>query len=53
LCLFAIKKVGQWKTLSSQRKTLSGPQKNLAWFSGKYFPFILSGKHFPGVVKNL
>jgi hypothetical protein len=26
---------------------------NLAWFSGKYFPFILDGKHFLEVVKNL
>ena len=28
-------------------------KKNLAWFSGKCFPFILGGKHFPEVVKNL
>jgi hypothetical protein len=27
--------------------------KNLAWFSVKYFPFILGEKHFPEVVKNL
>jgi hypothetical protein len=27
--------------------------KNLAWFPKKYFPFILGGKHFPEVVKNL
>jgi hypothetical protein len=27
--------------------------KNLAWFSGKYFSFILDGKHFPEVVRNL
>jgi hypothetical protein len=27
--------------------------ENLAWFPGKCFPFILSGKHFPEVVKNL
>jgi len=45
LCLFTIRKVGQRKTLSSQR--------NLAWFPGKCFPFILDGKHFPEVVKNL
>jgi hypothetical protein len=25
----------------------------LVWFSGKYFSFILGGKHFPEVVKNL
>ena len=45
LCLFAIKKIGQQKTLSSQ--------KNLAWFSEKYFPLILGGKHFIEIVKNL
>jgi hypothetical protein len=45
MCLFTIRKVGQRKTLSSQR--------NLAWFPGKCFPFILDGKHFPEVVKNL
>jgi len=28
-------------------------KKNLVWFSGKYFPFILDGKHFLQVVKNL
>jgi hypothetical protein len=28
-------------------------KKNLAWFLEKYFPFILSGKHFSKVVKNL
>jgi hypothetical protein len=27
-------------------------KKNLAWFLGKCFPFILGGKHFPEVVKN-
>jgi len=27
--------------------------KNLAWFLEKCFPFILGGKHFPEVVKNL
>jgi len=37
LCLFAIKKVGQRKTLSGQRKTLSSK-----W---KHFP--VNGKHFP------
>jgi hypothetical protein len=26
---------------------------NLAWFLAKCFPFILGGKHFPEVVKNL
>jgi len=28
-------------------------KENLAWFSGKCFSFILDGKHFPEVVKNL
>jgi len=28
-------------------------KENLTWFSGKCFPFILGGKHFPEVVKNL
>jgi hypothetical protein len=45
MCLFTIRKVCQRKTLSSQR--------NLAWFPGKCFPFILDRKHFPEVVKNL
>jgi hypothetical protein len=26
---------------------------NLVWFPGKCFPFILGGKHFSKVVKNL
>jgi len=45
MCLFVIKKADQWKTLFNQ--------KNLTWFSGKCFPFIFGGKHFPEVVKNL
>jgi hypothetical protein len=28
-------------------------KKNLTWFLEKCFPFILGGKHFPEVVKNL
>jgi len=28
-------------------------KKNLVWFPGKYFPFILDGKHFPEIMKNL
>jgi hypothetical protein len=44
--LFIIKKVGQQKTLSSQRKI---------WLSFQESIFLknLSGKHFPEVVKNL
>jgi len=44
--LFAIRKVDQRKTLFSQIK-------NLTSFSWKCFPFILDGKHFLEVVKNL
>jgi len=35
-----------------QRKTLWS-KKNLVWFSEKRFPFILDGKHFSEVLKNL
>jgi hypothetical protein len=28
-------------------------KENLVWFLEKCFPFILGGKHFPEVVKNL
>jgi len=51
-CLFAIRKVGQHKTLFGQRKTLSS-QIKFGLVPGKCFPFILGGKHFPEVVKNL
>jgi len=44
--LFAIRKVGQRKTLSSQRKIWLGFQESV-------FLKNLSGKHFPKVVKNL
>jgi len=37
LCLFAIRKVGQRKTLSGQRKTFSSQRKH----------FSVNGKHFP------
>jgi hypothetical protein len=46
LCLFAIRKVGQRKTLSSQRKIWLGFQESV-------FLENLGGKHFPKVVKNL
>ena len=46
LCLFAIGKVGQRKTLSSQRKIWLGFQESV-------FLKNLGGKHFPEVVKNL
>jgi hypothetical protein len=46
MCLFFIRKVGQRKTLSSQRKI---------WLSFQESVFLenLGGKHFPEVVKNL
>jgi hypothetical protein len=46
LCLFAIRKVGQRKTLSSQSKIWLGFQKSI-------FLKNLGGKHFPEVVENL
>jgi len=46
LCLFAIRKFGQRKTLSSQRKIWLGFQESV-------FLENLGGKHFPEVVKNL
>jgi hypothetical protein len=46
LCLFAIRKVGQRKTLSSQRKIWLGFQESV-------FLENLGGKHFPELVKNL
>ena len=46
LCLFASRKVGQWKTLSSKMKVWLGFQESV-------FLKILRGKHFSEVVKNL
>jgi len=46
LCLLTIRKVGQWKTLSSQRKFWLGFQESV-------FLENLGEKHFPEVVKNL
>ena len=46
LCLFAIRKVGHWKTLSSKRKIWLGFQESV-------FLENLGGKHFPEVVKKL
>ena len=46
LCLFAIRKVGQRKTLSSRRKIWFGFQESV-------FLENLAGKHLPEVVKNL
>ena len=46
LCLFASRKVGQWKTLSSKRKIYLGFQESV-------FLKNLGGKYFLEVVKNL
>jgi len=46
MCLFDIRKVGQRKTFSSQRKIWLG-------FHESVFLENLGGKHFPEVVKNL
>jgi len=46
LCLFAIRKVGQRKTLSSQRKIWLGFQESV-------FLENLGGKHFLEIVKKL
>jgi hypothetical protein len=46
MCLFAIRKVGQRKTFSSQRKIWLGLQESA-------FLENLGRKHFPEVVKNL
>jgi len=43
--LFVIRKVDQRKILLVK--------KNLVWFSGNCFSFILGGKYFPEVMKNL
>jgi len=39
LCLFAIRKVGQWKTFSGQRKTLFSQRKIWFGFQESVFPF--------------
>ena len=39
MCLFAIRKVGQRKTLSGQRKTLSSQRKIWFGFQENVFPF--------------
>jgi len=46
MCLFVIRKVGQRKTLSSQRKIWLGFQESV-------FLKNLGRKHFPEVMKNL
>ena len=43
--------VCHWKSWSTENTFQS--KKNLAWFPGKCFYFILDGKHFLKVVKNL
>jgi hypothetical protein len=46
MCLFAIKKIDQRKTLFSKKKIWLGLQESV-------FLENLSGKHFPEIVKNL
>jgi hypothetical protein len=46
MCLFVIRKVGQQKTLSGQRKIWLDFQESV-------FLLFLGGKYFPEVVKNL
>jgi len=60
LCLFTIRKISQWKTLSGQRKIFFGQQKTLSsqmkiWlgFQESVFLLFLGEKHFLEVVKNL
>jgi len=45
----------RWSTENTFRSTKNTfrSKKNLAWFPRKCFPFILGGKYFPEVVKNL
>jgi len=57
LCLFAIRKVGQRKTLSSQWRTLSGQRKTLSgqrkiWFSFQESIFPLAVFVFRKVVSG-
>ena len=51
VCL-SLKKLINENIFQLTKNTLQS-KKNLAWFPGKYFPFILDGKHFIEVVKNL
>ena len=63
LCFFAIRKVGQRKTLSGQRKHFPVNGKHFSvnentfriWFGFQESVSLenLGGKHFPEVVKNL
>jgi hypothetical protein len=58
ICL-QLEKLVNGKTFPSTKNTFQSTEntfkskENLVLFSGKYFPFILGGKHFPKVVKNL
>ena len=51
VCL-SLEKLVNEKHFQSIENTFQS-KKNLAWFPGKCFPFILGRKHFPEVVKNL
>jgi hypothetical protein len=45
--------VCHWKTISDQRKTISGQRKIYLGFQESVFLKNLGGKHFPEVVKKL
>jgi hypothetical protein len=53
VCLFIFKKSLSMKNTFWLIKNTFQSKKNLAWFSRKCFPFILGGKLFPEIVKNL
>jgi len=46
MCLFTIRRIGQWKTFSNQKKNWLGFQESVSLEN-------LGGKHFLKVVKNL
>jgi hypothetical protein len=51
ICL-SLEKLVNGKYFRSTKNTFQ-LKKNLAWFPEKYFPFILDGKHFPEVFRNV
>jgi hypothetical protein len=53
ICLFAIRKVGQRKTLSGQQKTLSSQRKIWLGFQESVFFLFWAENTFPELVKNL
>jgi len=54
LCVYLLlEKLVNRKYFPVNEKHFPVKKENLVWFPGKCFPFILGGKHFPEVVKNL